>query len=72
VVSGAALRNVALNWSPCVRSLIDEPLAWTNSPAVIAAAAPTTVTSPVAPDLDPQHTEAGLRVVVSHPLDRAG
>ena len=45
VVGGAALRKAALNWSPCVRSLTQEPLAWTNSPAVIEAAAPTTVTS---------------------------
>src|SRR3954453_21458989 len=43
VVGGAALRNAALNWSPCVRSLTQVPLAWTNSPALIAAAAPTTV-----------------------------
>ena len=45
VVGGAALRKAALNWSPWVRSLTHVPLAWTNSPALIAAAAPTTVTS---------------------------
>src|SRR3954451_2264292 len=44
VVGGAALRKASLTWSPCVRSLTQVPLAWTNSPAVIAAAAPTTVT----------------------------
>src|SRR4051812_43367560 len=44
VVGGAERRKAALNWSPCVRSLIQIPLAWTNSPAVIAAAAPTTAT----------------------------
>src|SRR4051812_17405128 len=45
VVGGAALRNVALNCRPWVRSLAHVPLAWTNSPALIEAAAPTTVTS---------------------------
>src|SRR3954466_273455 len=44
VVGGAALRKAALNWRPWVRSLTQVPLAWTNSPAVIAAAAPTTAT----------------------------
>src|SRR5690242_11174246 len=43
VVGGAARRKAALNWSPCVRSFTQVPLAWTNSPAAIAAAAPTTV-----------------------------
>ena len=33
-----------MNWTPWVRSLTQVPLAWTNSPAVIVAAAPTTVT----------------------------
>lgn len=45
VVGGAALRKVALNCRPCVRSLTQVPLAWTNAPALIAAAAPTRVTS---------------------------
>ena len=35
VVGAAALRNEALNWTPCVRSLTQLPLAWTNSPAAI-------------------------------------
>src|ERR671928_209528 len=39
VVGGAARRKAALNWRPCVRSLTQVPLAWTNSPAGIAAAA---------------------------------
>src|SRR3954470_24424358 len=43
VVGGATLRKAALNWRPCVRSVTQVPLAWTNSPAAIAAAAPTTV-----------------------------
>ena len=43
VVGAVALRNEALNWTPCVRSLIQEPLAWTNSPAEIIAAWPTRV-----------------------------
>ena len=43
VVGGVALRKAALNCRPWVRSLTQVPLAWTNSPAVIAAAAPTTV-----------------------------
>src|SRR3954454_20836384 len=44
VVGGAALKKAALNWRPWTRLLSQVPLAWTNSPAVIAAAAPTTVT----------------------------
>jgi len=43
VVGAAALRNEALNWTPCVRSLTQDPLAWTNSPAEIIAACPTRV-----------------------------
>src|SRR5215475_16151149 len=43
VVGAVALRNEALNWTPCVRSLIQDPLAWTNSPAEIIAAWPTRV-----------------------------
>jgi hypothetical protein len=38
VVGAVAVRNVALNWTPCVRSLIQDPLAWMNSPAEIIAA----------------------------------
>jgi hypothetical protein len=44
VVGGATCRNAALNWSPWARSLTQDPLAWTNSPAAMDAAAPTTVT----------------------------
>src|SRR5690349_8096102 len=44
VVGGAERRKAALNWRPWTRSLTQAPLAWTNSPAVIAAAAPTRVT----------------------------
>src|SRR4051812_23813669 len=43
VVGGATRRKAALNCRPCARSLTQVPLAWTNSPAPIAAAAPTTV-----------------------------
>jgi hypothetical protein len=35
VVGAVASRNEALNWTPCVRSLIQVPLACTNSPAEI-------------------------------------
>jgi len=38
VGGGVALRNEALNWTPWERSLIQLPLAWTNSPAAIIAA----------------------------------
>src|SRR3974390_3795715 len=44
VVGAVALKNEALNWTPCVRSLIQVPLTWTNSPAEIIAAWPRTVT----------------------------
>src|SRR5512134_1647554 len=43
VVGGAARRKSARNCAPCVRSLTHRPLAWTNSPAPIAAAWPMTV-----------------------------
>src|ERR1700731_4060302 len=43
VVGAVAFRNEALNWTPCVRSLIQDPLAWTNSLAEIIAAWPTRV-----------------------------
>src|ERR1700736_1464500 len=43
VVGAVALRNEALNWTPWVRSLIQLPLAWANSPAEINAAWPRTV-----------------------------
>src|SRR5438477_12441224 len=38
VVGAVAFRNEALNWTPYVRSLVQDPLAWTNSPAEIIAA----------------------------------
>ena len=73
VVGGAALRKAALNCSPWVRSLTQLPLAWTNSPAPIdGRGADHGHQLPLAADLDPQHAEAGLRVVEGHPLDQAG
>ena len=44
VVGGVARRKSALNWRPWLRSLTQTPAAWTNSPALIEAAWPTTVT----------------------------
>ncbi len=44
VVGRAARSNAALNCTPWLRSLTQRPLAWTNSSALIIAAAPTTVT----------------------------
>jgi hypothetical protein len=38
VLGAVAFRNEALNWTPWVRSLIQIPLAWMNSPAEIIAA----------------------------------
>jgi hypothetical protein len=43
VVGPVASRNEALNWAPWMRSFIQDPLAWTNSPAEIIAAWPRTV-----------------------------
>ena len=43
VVGAAILRKEALNWTPWVRSFTQAPLAWTNSPAEIIAAWPSTV-----------------------------
>jgi hypothetical protein len=50
VVGAAALRNEALNWTPCVRSLTQVPLAWRNSPDQLA----------LATGFDPQHAEPVL------------
>ena len=62
-----------MNWSPWVRSLTHVPVAWTNSPALIEAAAPTHGDQiALAADLDPQHAEAGLGAVEGHPLDQPG
>ena len=73
VVGGAARRKAALNCRPWVRSLTQVPVAWTNSPALIVAAAPTHGDQiALAADLDPQHAEAALGVVEGHPLDQAG
>lgn len=44
VVGGVALRKLARNCRPCVRSLIQVPAAWIHSQAEIIAACPTTVT----------------------------
>ena len=73
VVGGAALRNAALNCSPWARSLTQVPEAWTNSPAVIdGRRADHGHQLALAADLDPQHTEPVLGVVVGHPLDQPG
>jgi hypothetical protein len=44
VVGGLALRKDARNCWPWVRSFTQAPLIWTNSPALIIAAWPTTMT----------------------------
>ena len=73
VVGGLALRKDARNCWPWVRSFTQAPLAWTNSPALIIAAWPTTVIrSRLAAGLDPQHAEPVLRIVERHPLHQAG
>ncbi len=43
VVGGVTLRKAARNCRPWVRSLFQDPAAWTNSPAEIMAACPVTV-----------------------------
>ena len=43
-VGGVVLSTSALNWRPCVRSLIQMPLAVIHSPAETAGVWPTTVT----------------------------
>src|ERR1700730_11047345 len=73
VVGGAALRNEALNWTPCVRSLTQVPLACTNSPSCDHCR----VTEDgdqvaLAAGLDAQHAEAVLVVVEGDALDEAG
>jgi hypothetical protein len=37
VVGGVVLRKSALNWRPWVRSVIQTPTAWMNSPAEMEA-----------------------------------
>jgi hypothetical protein len=73
VVGAAALRNEALNWTPRVRSFIQLPLAWTNSPAAIIAAWPRTVIRSRWPrGFDGQHAEPALFVVKVDALDEPG
>ena len=73
VVGGAVLRKAALNCSPWVRSLIQMPEAWMNSPALIGGRG-TDHRDQVAltAHLDPQHAKAVVGVVEGHPLDQAG
>jgi len=73
VVGAVALRNEALNWTPCVRSLIQLPLAWTK----LAGCDHCCVTEdsdqvPLAARFDAQHAEAVVVVVEGDALDEAG
>jgi hypothetical protein len=70
VVGAAALRNEALNWTPCVRSLIQLPLACTNSPAEIIAEDGDQVA--LAAGFDTQHAEPVFFVVEGDALDEPG
>src|ERR687898_2787470 len=70
---GADFRKAALNCWPCSRWTSHLPDAWTNSPAEIEAAWPSTVTrSRCPPNLDPQDAVAVVGVVVGHPFDQPG
>src|SRR6516165_1324885 len=73
VVGAAALRNKALNWTPCVRSLIQDPLARTNSPAEIIAAWPADKGDEItlATGFDPQHAEAVVGVMEGDTVDQS-
>src|SRR5205085_8844576 len=73
VVGAATLRNEALNCTPWTRSLIQAPLACTNSPAEIIAAWPSTVIRSRWPRALTRSTQNPVLVVVErHPLDQAG
>src|SRR5262249_30815166 len=69
VVGAVAFRNEVLNWTPCVRSLIQVPLAWTNSPAEIIAAWPRTVIKSRWPRAFTRSTQKPFGVVECHPVD---
>jgi hypothetical protein len=73
VVGAVASRNEALNWTPCVRSLIQVPLACTNSPAeIIRRVTEDGDQVTLAAGFDAQHAEAVLFVVKSDALDEPG
>jgi hypothetical protein len=71
VVGGAARRKAALNCRPWMRSVTQEPVAWTNSPARSGSTDDGDQLA-LAAHLDPEHAEAVLGVVVGDPLDQAG
>jgi hypothetical protein len=59
--------------TPWVRSLIQDPLAWRNSPAEIIAAWPSTEIRFALPaSFDTQDAEAVLRVMECDALDESG
>src|SRR5689334_6841535 len=68
---GADFRKAALNCCPCSRWTSHLPDAWTNSPAEIEAAWPSTVTRSRCPR-EPGPAVAVVGVVVGHPLDQPG
>jgi hypothetical protein len=60
-----------LNWTPWVRSLIQLPLTWKNSPAeFICRVAEDRDKVPLPASFDGQHAKAVLRVVERHPVDQ--
>ena len=72
VVGGMALRNEALNWTPCVRSFTQVPLACTNSPATIQPRVSEGGNQiALAARLDPEPAEPVLLVVEGDSLDEA-
>jgi hypothetical protein len=72
-VGGDVRRNRALNCWPWVRSLTHTPKAVIHSPAAIAAAWPTTVTTSRCPRaLAHQNAETILGIMVGVTLDEAG
>jgi hypothetical protein len=73
VVGGAARSKSAQNCTLRVRSLTHRPLAWTNSPAPIAAAWPTTVIRSRWPRAFTRRTQKpAVLVVKGDALDEAG
>lgn len=72
LVGAEVLRKEALNCGPCSRLFIQVPLSVTQSPALISAEWPTTVTrSRLASGLDAQLAEAVLGVLEGDALDRS-
>src|SRR5215831_10326133 len=72
VVGAVALRNEALNWTPCVRSLTQAPFAWTKfAGRDHRCMADESDEIALASRFDPQHAKAVVRIVERDAVDQS-